>query len=107
MPFPWMGCFDHLLQLVANIPYSKSPSITLEKARDIVGHFNSSTQAEKRLLVIQEQIDPSVNAKSLIQDVRTRWWSTYNLCNRLVELERAVTAVVPPRLSLNPRNGRS
>jgi hypothetical protein len=56
--------------------------IAMHKARELVGHFSSSSQAKEILL--SKQIPGSV--VKCIQDVTTRWWSTYSMCERLIRL---------------------
>jgi hypothetical protein len=51
--------------------------------RALVGHFSSSSQAEQRLLNLQQPGKPV----KCIQDVTTRWWSTYSMCERLLYLK--------------------
>ena len=45
--------------------------------------FNSSSQATKKLL--GKQVEG--RAVKLIQEVTTRWWSTYSMCDRLLRLK--------------------
>lgn len=52
-------------------------------ARALVGYFSSSSQAEQRLLSLQQTGKPV----KCIQDVVTRWWSTYSMCQRLLRLK--------------------
>jgi hypothetical protein len=54
----------------------------MNAARELVGHFSSSSQAEKILL--SKQIPGS--AVICIQDVTTCWWSTYSMCECLLWL---------------------
>ena len=39
-----------------------------------------------QLLASQRQMDPDERAKKTIQDVATRWWSTYSMVQRLLHL---------------------
>jgi hypothetical protein len=55
----------------------------MNKARELVGHFGSSSQAEKEIL-LSKQIPGS--AVKCIQDVTTCWWSTYSVCEQLIHL---------------------
>lgn len=80
----WHSCIDHLLNLVTKIAfkdYEESQGAMI-KARDLVGHFSSSSQAENILLGKQ----PPGAAVKCIQDVTTRWWSTFTMCERLIRL---------------------
>jgi hypothetical protein len=81
----WHGCIDHLLNLVTKLAFSdlNSSEGAMSAARELVGHFSSSSQAEALLLSKQ---NPE-NAVKCIQDVTTRWWSTYSMCKRLLRLQ--------------------
>jgi hypothetical protein len=81
----WHGCVVHILELITKIAmkdYDGSEG-TMTAARALVGHFSSSPQAEQRLLNLQ----PTGRPIKCIQDVSTRWWSTYSMCERLVRLK--------------------
>jgi hypothetical protein len=80
--FSWHGCVDHLLNLVTKLAFTDFPGSegAMLAARDLVGHFSSSSQAEAILL--SKQIPGS--AVKCIQDVTMRWWSTYSMCERLL-----------------------
>jgi hypothetical protein len=81
----WHGCVDHLLELVTGLAFSDSPetSGTMSVCRSIVNFFNSSTQAMAKLLSKQQ----AGRAVKPIQDVATRWWSTYSMVERLIRLK--------------------
>ena len=82
----WHGCVDHILELVTGVAmkdYNQSAG-AMAKARELVGFFSSSSQAEAILLSKQAQ----GKAVKCIQDVATRWWSTYSMCSRLVRLKQ-------------------
>ena len=81
----WHGCIDHILELITKIAmkdYEGSEG-TMAAARALVYHFSSSSQAEQRLLSLQQTGKPV----KCIQDVVTRWWSTYSMCERLLRLK--------------------
>jgi hypothetical protein len=81
----WHGCIDHILELITKIAmkdYEGSEG-TMVAARALVGYFSSSSQAEQRLLSLQQTGKPV----KCIQDVVTRWWSTYSMCQRLLRLK--------------------
>ncbi len=48
----WHGCIDHLLNLVTKVAFKDCPESdgAMNKARELVGHFSSSSQAEEILL---------------------------------------------------------
>jgi hypothetical protein len=81
----WLGCIHHLLQLVFKKAYSDLPQSegTLRACRNLVNFFNSSPQATKKLL--SKQVEG--RTVKLIQDVPTRWWSTYSMVDRLLRLK--------------------
>jgi hypothetical protein len=78
----WHGCIDHLLNLVTKVAFKDFAESegAMNKARELVGHFSSSSQAEEILL--SKQIPGS--AVKCIQDVTTHWWSTHSMCERLI-----------------------
>ncbi len=80
----WHGCIDHLLNLITKIAFKDFTESdgAMNAARELVGFFSSSSQAEAILL--SKQI-PGSEVKC-IQDVATRWWSTYSMCERLLRL---------------------
>ena len=68
---------------------------TMKKCRDLVGHFVMSSQATE-LLRIKQGAKP-VN---VIQDVVTRWWSTYAMLERLKYLKIYIQMMVRENLLL-------
>lgn len=75
----------------------------MSKARDLVGYFSSSSQAESILLRSQAGEKRAVKC---IQDVATRWWSTYSMVERLLRLKIYFNVMVqqgnlPPGVNLN------
>jgi len=57
----------------------------MKKARDIIEYFNKLTQATKKLK--DQQCKSSLfkysgQSKNILQDVKTRWWSTYCMQKR-------------------------
>jgi hypothetical protein len=57
----------------------------LKACHNLVNYFNSSSQAMKKLLgkqVVGRAVKPVQ-----VQDVTTRWWSTYTMCERLLRLK--------------------
>ncbi len=66
----------------------------MKKARDIVQYFNNSTQATKKLKDQQHEsslLKYSDQPKNILQDVKTRWWSTYCMLKRLRFLPEAIS----------------
>ena len=72
-------CAAHVIELTARLAFNiDDEDDTLSGARKLVGHFKGSTQANARLLDLQ---DNSAGKKvTVIADVATRWWYTYAMC---------------------------
>jgi DNA-binding transcriptional regulator GbsR (MarR family) len=65
-----------------------------KKAREIVQYFNKSTQATKKLKDQQHESSLtkySGQPKNILQEVKTRWWSTYHMLKRLRFLREAIS----------------
>ena len=86
-----VGCFAHTLQLAIEDGL-KVPQIskTLGAARKLVGHFSHSALATNCLL--SKQID--LLKLKLIQDVPTRWNSSFFTMERLLKLRVPVYSVI-------------
>ena len=65
----------------------------MKAARSVVGHFMMSTQSLEKLLEVQRSNGVTVPL-SLIQDIVTRWWSTYSMCQRLVVLKLYILLIL-------------
>jgi hypothetical protein len=78
-------CSDHMMNLVA-WSIIKHPSIShlVEDMRTYVNSFRKSSQARSAL----KQLMRAAGRKplGLVADVVTRWWSTFSMVHRLVEL---------------------
>ncbi|KAL3977095.1 protein phosphatase 1L [Sarotherodon galilaeus] len=84
----------HTLNLVVKKALDQTPEVSdiRAKSKKIVGYFRSSTTAKERLSVVQEQLrKPQLK---LIQEVETRWNSTYNMLQRLFEQREPVGAAL-------------
>lgn len=68
-------------------------------SRRIVTHFNHSGLAEQKLKSIQQELN--LPNRQLVQDVSTRWNSTYYLMQRLLEQKRAVSLYITDHETLN------
>tara|TARA_B100001971_G_C18254052_1_gene580539 strand:- start:1144 stop:2400 length:1257 start_codon:yes stop_codon:yes gene_type:complete len=86
---PWHGCIDHLIELITGEAYTNNDGATT-RARALVGHYKSSSSATALLQEQQRVLNPSVVPKCVIQDVATRWWSTYAMVERLLYLKDAI-----------------
>lgn len=91
------GCYVNNINLIvmASIECSDDVSILLHKVRDVVGHFERSTTSKEKLLA--NQANNNIADKTqlrLIQDVTTRWNSTFYMLQRFTVLEQTVKANV-------------
>ncbi|CAK1584862.1 unnamed protein product [Parnassius mnemosyne] len=101
--FVGKGCI-HMLQLaikaslqVANV------NDALTSARSIVTHFNHSSTAQEKLKNIQKELNLAEHQP--VQDVTTRWNSTYYMLERIVEQKRAISLYISDNSStVNIRN---
>ena len=78
-------CAAHTLQLAINEALNSQRVVIdlISNARGVVGHFAHSPAAYSKLSTIQEQL--GLPKKKLIQDVVTRWNSTYYMLERIAE----------------------
>jgi hypothetical protein len=92
-------CTDHVLQLTAREVYEKDTfgegfAIAVKKARDITNYLHNSSQAAAKLKEKQRDLayykDLGKEPVKALQDVCTRWWSTYDMIERLLYLQPAV-----------------
>ena len=98
-----VGCVDHILNL--NVKEGAKDRIrstvegplteadgALKALHTLVGSYNHSTQMLSKLKLLQDQLNanklPADRMKVVvpIQDIVTRWWSTYSMCERAVRL---------------------
>lgn len=81
-------CIIHTLQLVikSGLLSQRAVSDLLGVAKSLVGHFNHSSVACSKFEKVQ--LDLSMKPKKLIQDISTRWNSTFYMLERLLELKR-------------------
>lgn len=88
--FSALGCVAHSLQLVIHdaIFLQENMVVLIKKCRKIVGHFKRSEQASRYLSKCQETC--GVVQHSLIQDIETRWNSTFLMLERLIEQKNAI-----------------
>ncbi|KAJ8926591.1 hypothetical protein NQ314_021017, partial [Rhamnusium bicolor] len=82
------SCFIHTQQLVVldAIRSQRSVSDLIAVARNIVTHFNHSSVSREKLENIQKELN--MPAKKFVQDVQTRWNSTYYSLERLFEQKK-------------------
>lgn len=85
------GCFAHTLNLIVEDAL-KACKKQIENVKKVVGHFRKSTVSSERLA--KYQVQQNQEPKRLIQDVDTRWNSTYYMVKRVVELEEAIRSTM-------------
>ena len=91
--WPHFGCVAHTLQLCIKTGLDISTiSQMVAASRKLVGHFKHSVVAMTGLRDKQTQLN--VAEHHLIQDVSTRWNSTYFMLDRLAEQQVAPYAVI-------------
>ena len=64
----------------------------LRRCRKVVGHFKHSVVAQNALEESQTKLN--LPQHKLVQDVMTRWNSSYNMLQRIIEQETALSAVL-------------
>ncbi|XP_036336147.1 zinc finger BED domain-containing protein 1-like [Rhagoletis pomonella] len=85
------GCFAHTLNLVAQSGL-KEIQISLDKVKAIVRLFRKSSYAKSQLNVTTSRMQLPIS--KLINDVPTRWNSTYEMLKRIMLIKEAVIATV-------------
>ena len=87
-------CFAHTLNLVVQEAIKNDPTLLLikKKCKDIVTFFHQSVNAAEKLRVVQRQV--GIQENKLIQEVETRWNSTFYMFERIVEQHQAVTTAL-------------
>jgi hypothetical protein len=87
-----LSCFLHTTQLVIHDAIFEQRLIKdiITNCRQITGHFNHSQLAYTKLQDIQTQ--NNLPHHKLIQDVSTRWNSTYMMLERIFEQKSAIAA---------------
>lgn len=97
--YPSTSCFGHTLQL-ALASALKHPAITrcISACKEVVGHFNHSPKATGELR--------KNNGTALIQDVATRWNSTYYMMKSLLPNRAAIYTVLHNKDFTKPEKAR-
>ncbi|KAJ4947657.1 hypothetical protein JOQ06_009690 [Pogonophryne albipinna] len=87
-------CFAHSLNVVVNKSLDATPGLQdlRTRARNAVTFFTTSTTAKEKLREVQEQMNRPV--LKLIQEVDTRWNSTYLMLQRLFKERQSVGAAL-------------
>lgn len=108
---PSLGCFAHSLQLVVHegLMSQRSVSDALANSRKIVAHFKHSQLAQSRLEDLQHEMQGAgtiTPPTRLVQDVQTRWNSSFYMIKSLLKEKRPLCAYaanhnLPATLSTN------
>ena len=87
-------CFAHTLNLIVQAALSadKATADLKKKCKDIVTFFHQSTKASDKLKEVQRQL--GLPEAKLIQDVETRWNSTFYMFQQIVEQQEAITTTL-------------
>ncbi len=87
-------CFAHNLNLIVKKALDQTPLFNeiRQKSRKIVGLFRSSCKAKDKLVEMQGLMGRQT--LKLIQEVETRWNSTFDMLQRLYDLREPVAAAI-------------
>ena len=87
-------CFAHTLNLIVKVALEADPGLVLlkKKCKDVVTFFHHSAKASDKLSEIQKQVEIPEN--KLIQDVETRWNSTFYMFQHILEQHDAITTTL-------------
>ncbi|KAL0200887.1 hypothetical protein M9458_004074, partial [Cirrhinus mrigala] len=111
MAVPSLGCFAHTLQLVVHegLMSQHSVSDALANSRKIVAHFKHSQLAQSHLEDLHREMQgagTTTTPARLVQDVQTRWNSSFYMIKSLLTEKRPLCAYaadhnLPATLSAN------
>ena len=94
---PHHYCADHVLELTAKLLSDlKGVHAILKNCRAIVGSINQSSQVAEHIEKLQKQFNQPI--LTVIQDVITRWWSTYNMLERFFKLKHIIDVLCKQKI---------
>ena len=99
-------CFGHTLQLAIRGSFDKVPMMTrtIGAAKGLVNHFKRSVNVNIELE--RRQLQMGIATNKLIIDCPTRWNSTYDMFERLLEQRLAIYAVLHDQTITKPSDAR-
>jgi len=100
-------CADHILHLTALKSFATDTCIEpLKSLKALVNFINSSPQSNAKLVDCQKKISPGKKPLKLLNEVRTRWWSTYSMIQRANRLKQALLMMKRNEVMLRQQNRR-
>lgn len=83
-----IGCTNHRLESTTSSVFNGKSLGAMTLARALVGRYKKSSQMAARLAMLCGVLQ--MTALCVMQDVETRWWSSWAMVSRLVYLRRAI-----------------
>lgn len=94
LQWPHFGCYAHTLNLIVTDALKHElVSNIIEKVKNLVSHFKRSNLDTEKLLKYQKDAGDQM-PKKLVQEVKTRWNSTFYMLDRITNIQDAVKATV-------------
>jgi len=91
--YTWIPCFGHNLDLATDKALAiDRVSSTLSRLRKTVSAFSRSPKMSR--LLLEKQTDLGLPQKNLLHDTPTRWSSGYDIVERFLEQQQAVSAAL-------------